>query len=417
MRKLRNARPSRLETHEWHAKRFRMDHVSAVPGRLAALRCNDRGLRSAFRAVTHSSAAHDASYLDVVEIIACTHDTLITALSAVLAKADAARIASERVAAGARTALGVVVLDPVIQRVIAPVDVLFRPSRASTFENSPSATAWLWAHPAASHAIATVLSTNAPSPPTVTVSVLRNELQTLRILGPRAGFVLGAVINRSDTSTKAWDVIRHARSPASSPACAVLTGEMHDPRATFPPKRVQAMATAYADDAGVRALVIASADAFETPVSDSPIWDSRAACTPRGCGVKDSMQTLPFLLLQRPGKHDRGLGAGWDLVVPRGWGRPLWHSLMYANGARALGTLEMKHIALETDQITFPHDFPDSLYANVAFREVEAKLGEKFESRPKSKRVNYQLYRVRSPFYPDFAAVDAPMPVDACPSG
>lgn len=394
-RKLRNARPSRLETHEWHAKRF---HMTQVPGRVVADYCNDRGLRSAYRAFTHSSLAHDASYLDIVQMTAPSNAKIVAALAQVLAPVDVARVATVRVASGTRYLRGAVVHDTNSGRTIAPVDVLFRPSCTSSM-------AWLWVHPAASHAVLDAIRVDSVED--VELTFLSGEVQTMRVYGPRAGFVLGAVVDRCDTPTSAWDVVRHARSPASSPACCVLAGEMLDPRCNFPPKRVRAMAEAASDKDAVRSLVDASFDAFDAVPPVSPIWDAaaREAFAPQAIG-KHSAQHVPFLLLQRPG-CERGLGASWDIVVPRGWGRHLWHSLMYANGARAIGLKEMKHLALETGECIFPYDYPDSLHADGALREVETKMVQQYERRPKSKRVNYAMYRVHSPFYPDLAAIVA----------
>lgn len=42
----------------------------------------------------------------------------------------------------------------------------------------------------------------------------------------------------------------------------------------------------------------------------------------------------------------QGYGAGWDLIVPAGWGMPFWLSIVHA-GARVAGVRERESLLLE----------------------------------------------------------------------
>ncbi len=402
-RALRNGRPNRLMTHEWHAKRFHMTRIPTVD-RIVPDFCNDRGIRSAFKAFSHSSIAHDSSYYDIIAVSSTNSDGVLNSLSQILASHDAARLATIPIIYGMRCARRLVLLDYASKRAIAPIDVLFRPNSGAT------RTCWIWVHPIASDVVLESIQASANSD-MVSVELLRNELQTFRVFGPRAGFVIGSVIQRVDEFDHAWDMIRYARSPATSPACCVIAGEMLDPRRNFPPKRVENMAIAGRDNKTRQTLVNASYTVFSSSPNDSRIWDSsaRSECGPVGSGEQNvdghmRAQHVPFLIIQRPGGK-RGLGAGWDVIVPKSWGRSFWRSLMYANGSRAIGLTELSHLTLETNEVLFPYDFPDSVCAVRAMREIEVAKLEKYNRKPKSKRVNYDLYKIESPYFSDLAAL------------
>lgn len=397
-RALRNGRPSRLETHEWHAKRFRMQAVPGTGGteegeRVVAERCNDRGVRSAFKGMAVGVVAHDASYLDVVRVTG-EAGGVEGVLRSALARQDADRVLAAPVVAGHSCARGLLSVTPA-GRAIAPVDALFRPS-ASGGE------VWLWVHPAASSAVAESLRASGED---VDVSVRRGDVVTIALRGPRAGFILGAVLERADAHGAEWDAVRYARSAACAPAGAVLAGEAVDPRSNFPPKRVREHADASGGKLGELSSP-SSRDMFAAAPIDSRVWDleNLAASDASKGGV--GLATMPFILLNRPAGLSRGLGAGWDIVVPKGWGRPLWLSLMYANGSRVVGLTEWRHFELETGQCVFPDDFPDSLEGDRAMREGARARAEKYYRKPKSKRVDYGLYRVGSPFFADLQGID-----------
>ncbi|XP_028327552.1 ribonucleases P/MRP protein subunit POP1 [Gouania willdenowi] len=101
---------------------------------------------------------------------------------------------------------------------------------------------------------------------------------------------------------------------------------------------------------------------------------------------------VPILLVHQPGKQlgteRTGWGAGWDLLLPKGWGMAFWVPLVY-RGVRVGGlNMSLKH---NQNKATphFPHDYPDCP-AGVRFQdEQEAELLNKLKRRPPAKRPNY----------------------------
>ena len=122
----------------------------------------------------------------------------------------------------------------------------------------------------------------------------------------------------------------------------------------------------------------------------------------------DDESKIPLLLIQNPGVsspvtprgHDPavGRGSGWDIIIPKGWGKAFWLSLVY-RGARCGGIHELENNALEEGSLLYPHDYPDSAGGKKHQLEVEFLSVEKYNRRPPSKRPNFVKLGVVSPFY------------------
>jgi ribonuclease P/MRP protein subunit POP1 len=401
IRRLRAQGPRWLETHIWHAKRFLMDTVAG--GRTVAIAPNDRGLRSGYRAVAHASLAHDASYLDVIEVTAPTRAAVAAALTACMSPEDAARCTVDPVQAGTRRVERVVVVNAAGDA-LAPVNLLWRP------HESQVAQLWLWCHPAGSAAVTAALE--AVGDVGAVVLDASSGLLTFSLIGPRSGAVLNAVLHRVRNGRAEWEAVRHVRSAASLPQGCVLVMDVEDPRASFPPKRCGEGGRV--TTATETSLLDALENGFRT-VQDSPLWcaDLRAAAVARARHTDGTpWADVPVICLQRASSTvDRGGGgefaSGWDLLVPAGWGMAFWMSLMYANGARAAGQRELRHMALETGVPVFPEDYQDAAAGSAAMKATEERAQERFNRRPKAKRVNYVKYRVASPFRVDLDALVA----------
>ncbi|XP_061093098.1 ribonucleases P/MRP protein subunit POP1 isoform X2 [Conger conger] len=110
---------------------------------------------------------------------------------------------------------------------------------------------------------------------------------------------------------------------------------------------------------------------------------------------------VPLLLLQQPGKQlgqEMGSwGAGWDLLLPKGWGMAFWVPLVY-RGVRVGGLQEALKHSQSKGAEHFPHDFPDCP-AGVGFlQEQEARLLDGYKRRPPAKRPNYIKHGCLAPF-------------------
>ncbi|KAM4581467.1 ribonucleases P/MRP protein subunit POP1 [Odontesthes bonariensis] len=110
---------------------------------------------------------------------------------------------------------------------------------------------------------------------------------------------------------------------------------------------------------------------------------------------------VPILLVHQPGKQVgnemSSWGAGWDLLLPKGWGMAFWVPLVY-RGVRIAGlNMSLKHSQNKAAP-HFPHDYPDCP-AGIRFQEEqEDELLDKFKRRPPAKRTNYIKQGCLAPF-------------------
>lgn len=416
LRRLRARSPRWLETHVWHAKRFRMEEMAG--GRVVAMAPNDRGLRSGYRAVAHASLAHDASYLDVVEVTARSRSAIVEALHRCMSIEDAARSSVDPVLAGIRRVERVVILGK-DGNAIAPVNLLWRPESRSEGSDM-AAQMWVWCHPVCSAAVVDAFSSRCEDRHEGDVDVAdagdvnaaiidpSTGLLTFSLIGPRAGAVLSAVLHQVRSAGQELECLRNVRSAASLPRGCVLALDVEDPRASFPPKRTgEGGNLAKAEGA----TLVTLAEGFSS-VRDSDLWSTelrREACDRAHHKDGSKWNDVPIICMQRMSAaewaNDSAFASGWDIVAPAGWGMAFWISFMYANGARAAGQRELRHIALETGISVFPDDYQDTEGGRAVMEPLEKRTEARHARRPPAKRVNYTKYRIASPFRVDLHAL------------
>lgn len=117
---------------------------------------------------------------------------------------------------------------------------------------------------------------------------------------------------------------------------------------------------------------------------------------------------VPILLVRcAVGDHlacdTRPTTAGWNLIVPGGFGMDFWKALVFA-GAREEGLRDWGEKYFEANCPSFPNDFPATpAYDEISQRKAST-LEEAHNRRPPAKRVPYKAYGVDHPFRPPFPA-------------
>eukprot|EP00041_Stephanoeca_diplocostata_P024424 m.618460 g.618460 ORF g.618460 m.618460 type:complete len:834 (-) comp22528_c0_seq12:133-2634(-) len=99
-----------------------------------------------------------------------------------------------------------------------------------------------------------------------------------------------------------------------------------------------------------------------------------------------------------------GYGAGWDLLLPAGWGMAFWLAFVH-HGARAIALRERHTALLEMGVPVFPRDFPDTEAYRAAAEESACTASDKHKRQPRKCRVNYDVLHVPSPFKTDWKAL------------
>lgn len=395
-RRLRSKKPSCLETHIWHAKRF---HMTTLGERKAADWCNDRGFRSCYRAATRASLLHDESYLTMLELHPASTDALKQFLRQHLSPEDTRRACIDPATTGTRFVHDLVLLDA-SGGAVTPMDLLWRAEEGTSQSTEPGQellpSAWVWIRPEAA-----TIGEEIFLPMGATLAKL--PMNRFLVLGPRAGAVIGGLlrsrprgVSEPNMSEMPLAIASLATSHSSRcvPRGAVVAGDIPDPRATFPPKTMAAAAADVGKDFGNAK--------FDKYTAISPLWmyetrknlHQQAA---KGLSAQDLRTTpgvqVPFMVIQQS-----VLRGGFLLLVPPGWGMPFWLSLAYATGARAAGVLEMGKLRRESRLLVFPNDFPDTIAGATVLEEMSITAREVYEKKPPGKRVNYAIHRVENPF-------------------
>uniref|UniRef100_A0A914CCF8 Ribonucleases P/MRP protein subunit POP1 n=1 Tax=Acrobeloides nanus TaxID=290746 RepID=A0A914CCF8_9BILA len=116
--------------------------------------------------------------------------------------------------------------------------------------------------------------------------------------------------------------------------------------------------------------------------------------------LKSTPFKIPLLIvvrnISRKGSTST-LSSGVDLILPAGTGVDFWVALHMA-GARAIGLRDRMALMFESDRLNFPADIPDSKAGKQYIVQEKKSLEEKHRKRPHNRQVRYELIRVKFPF-------------------
>ncbi|KAM9353021.1 ribonucleases P/MRP protein subunit POP1 [Symphorus nematophorus] len=286
----------------------------------------------------------------------------------------------------------------------------------------------------------------------IIINDLTMEIVRYRLIGPQSHSVLAETleaatgcdeINKSHPSPLWWPehcedenkmnlhqqqadvyhLLKGIYSTGELPSGTVLGLTVDDPRLTLPTKKVKALPCVKqaqdVDEEKRRELMLRG---VPEPCCQSYLWEQsvrdnvtdnkiseqelnrmRSEMLVPGSRLSPTppQGRIPILLVHQPGKqvgHEMSSwGAGWDLLLPKGWGMAFWVPLVY-RGVRIGGlNMSLKH-SQNKGAPHFPHDYPDCP-AGVHFQEEqEAELLDKFKRRPPAKRTNYIKHGCLAPF-------------------
>ncbi|XP_042346265.1 ribonucleases P/MRP protein subunit POP1 isoform X2 [Plectropomus leopardus] len=286
----------------------------------------------------------------------------------------------------------------------------------------------------------------------IVINDLTMEIVRYRLIGPHSHSVLAETLeaatdcdemDKSQPSPLWWpehckdeskmnlhqkqaDVFHNLKgiySTAELPSGTVLGLTVDDPRLTLPTKKVKALPCVQqaqeVDKEKRRELMLRGVpepccqsflweqsvrdNVTDNKISEQELNRRRSEVLVPGSQLSPTplQGRVPILLVHQPGKqvgHEMSnWGAGWDLLLPKGWGMAFWIPLVY-RGVRIGGlNMSLKH-SQNKGAPHFPHDFPDCP-GGVRFQEEqEAELLDKFKRRPPAKRTNYIKHGCLAPF-------------------
>ncbi|CAL1531102.1 unnamed protein product [Lymnaea stagnalis] len=346
-----------LETHIWHAKRFKM--VEKWGYRLA-LHPNDKSNRACYRAVTNNcliQARLDVSFEQYLEISG-PREQIIAGLSHLTCEKTGLTFAARMTSLGTRQGtLTIYTYDSYPYGAIGPVTYLWKASSSSIDASCPS-TIWICSHVAyysqilnevnkcfnpnsllcQDDSVVKTMNGHVTKNPDVVITSLKDSLVKLRLHGPAANLVLAETLKPSKLTnpvppawwrnyyscedhlhallqqTSLWDKLMKCHSAGEAPPDCVFGLTVGDPRLLLPPKRSKVSVKP-----GEGCL---PSDVFTEQVASSPIWDSEIRLnvktskiseqklndlksrhivpgSPLDLGEKES--AIPILLIQRAG--------------------------------------------------------------------------------------------------------------------
>ncbi|XP_035528220.1 ribonucleases P/MRP protein subunit POP1 isoform X1 [Morone saxatilis] len=286
----------------------------------------------------------------------------------------------------------------------------------------------------------------------IVINDLTMEIVRYRLIGPQSHSVLAETLeaatdcdemNKSQPSSLWWPehckdeskmnlhqqqadvyhILKGIYSTGELPPGTVLGLTVDDPRLTLPTKKVKALPCVKqaqeVDEEKRKELMLRGVpehccqsylweqsvrdNVTDNKISEQELNRMRSEVLVPGSRLSPTplQGRVPILLVHQPGKqvgHEMSSwGAGWDLLLPKGWGMAFWVPLVY-RGVRIGGlNMSLKH-SQNKGAPHFPHDYPDCP-AGVHFQEEqETELLDKFKRRPPAKRTNYIKHGCLAPF-------------------
>lgn len=274
----------------------------------------------------------------------------------------------------------------------------------------------------------------------ITMSLLKDTLNRFRLTGPLSQALVTEAFRPIDLSKRTlmdwslkyykdsknsicnkqyefWEKMKNVSHPAQLPRHFIYSSIVVDPRFTLPTCRKKA-------EGSITEFESQSILSTEAELSFSPLWSSEirdeVTCTKLSAqqlndkrseklvpGLEielsetnfHNLPAIPILLIQNPGENNDikplGYGGGWDIIVPCGYGHPVWLALSL-HGGRAGGLKESMSVLREQGLLAFP---PDTAAGELEDESKRTEDTEKYFALPPAKRLNYIKIGIPTPFY------------------
>ncbi|OCF38687.1 hypothetical protein I317_07538 [Kwoniella heveanensis CBS 569] len=430
-----------LSTHIWHSKRY---HMKNLWGYRLPLTPTLKSFRPAYRAGRRKVIGFDTSYHGIIELEGKRDEIL-----ALLSRISTGSFAGTKYEDGSRVAnITLYHFDTFPTGLIGPAEIIWQTTDA---ESKSSAVRpkrlWIRIHPSIykevwddlKNAVSQIRqgsadqSTSSATFSTLQIQDLRGEINSLDLVGPRAGKTLRRVLRicRSDQPVKRqfFQRLRELEDPAQLPEGMIVGMNIHDPRLNFPPPKLAPSEPSET----VEEIVRSDHQEPSSELARSGLWDSdvredltKAAYTKYQLDARrhriglpgtklrplPSDDRLPIVIYQRgtynPSQPAEGF-YGFTILLPSGpWAQYLLSSLVYSN-VLVGGLREQRAQHREAGIPSFPEHYGQVCKAG---REWEKMVGDReketWDRKPPGKRPEYPAMGIKSPFVPDWAEIMSP---------
>ncbi|XP_049850928.1 ribonucleases P/MRP protein subunit POP1-like [Schistocerca gregaria] len=378
-----------LETHLWHAKRFKMGRHGKY---VIPLKSSSRSRRAAYRDSKSHSVIWDSSFFQLLSVRG-TEQNLASLFSSLNVNSEAVLASHKfyhRVAFYRKSTSNSNLWVP-----IAPVFLHGRrlPSQCLEF--------WIWVDALALEDVKDAILQNATN---IDLSDFVEQWNRYELIGPQSSRILQKILSPVlPESVQLWQKLLSGR-PSSAPNNVCLICQVRDPRLLSPSDPPPP------SNSGLLSLQ----ELFQHPLwqlhDSAPTWDVDRLALEGLCRLKehqinarnktnqDVLSSSCWTVLARlPPENRERVQDAWVLHVPKTWGLVFWKCCVL-NGCRPIGYDERLDLMLSSDQLRFPHDYPGTPAHEVYQKNLGEKLNMAWLSKPPAKRVNYAKLSVSSPF-------------------
>jgi len=440
----RSRQHSWLETHMWHAKRFKMMDKW---GYRLPMRPSGKSFRALFRASAKSCLLQDKSYNEVIEIIG-RRDDIVEGFGRITStdccggiswnsdKCMSTRYYSEET---------IFVHDAYPYKVIGPARfiwtrdgetdqcklfLIIHPSICEqllkelsiVFGNSDNLLDVDSSRPL--HNDQTKRCSELADAKNTDNDMIRSEKESERVVvichkldfvllsltGPLSAQLLQNVLrldskagetDRNENNTCGWNYCN-----PSEEGCKVYNISVEDPRFHLPHKKRNPFTTTLDDGSAEKAVGEKVSGIWEKSVreavkkaklTDHQINKMRQQQLVPASHLPSSSPQIPMVIMERAAEGKDAYGSGFDVLLPSGWGMPFWIALVY-QGAHVGGVEADENIAFERMSPHFPTHYPDTIQYQEQARVLLKERSEKHSSHPPNKRINYGKLGFRNPF-------------------
>lgn len=344
-----------LETHVWHAKRFKMIDIW---GYRLPLQSNQKAIKFCYRSAQKYCLFSDLSFMQCWEI----HASNILEVGKLF---------------GITSMLNGVLMNGHLSHnssLICPMELLWNESKSML---------WLWTHPSCNDQVQLAFKNIQESHSDFQFENIASQLNRFSLIGPLKQRILGNVLQNYQ-QLKPGDVLN-------------LT--VNDPRFLFPQKRISPE----------------DSSPFELGRSESSskLWnkayrDNQVRISDAEMNKRRSENPIPGSKLQ-PLSSDSSIDvilmattkssicSSWDILIPQSRGMDFWLSFIFS-GCKPAGLEEMNKNSFEGGERTFPQDYPGTEAYQSWMQEWCRKEQELWSKKPPAKRCNYEKLGILNPF-------------------
>ncbi|CAB3402182.1 unnamed protein product [Caenorhabditis bovis] len=409
-----------LETHIWHAKRFR---IVQKWGFKIADRSYQRGYRSILRDANSHCAIRDHSYLTCIIISGSDEQKIIENLNKLCNSKCGSTFASKHALTGK--------FECSIQ--------LFRPNQYPKGFIGPARFQWLveesaseskiclWVHPSVNSEVFEILKDVfevekkefttkeeeesielLESPQNINIQIIASSFNRFRLYGPLALRKLSSAIILSDDTRfekhhKTWKtVVNCQRSLEMLMPGTVFSLSIEDPRISFHRKKI----------GSAKCGINSFPEEFDLEQPCTSIYDAEERKKARNNrlssadfekqqsekieGLKTTPAKIPCLVIFR--NSNQGVLDGIEILIPQSFGKDFWVSLQ-RQGVRASGLRDDISGHLEARKLCFPNDSLDSKAGQTHESEMMAEIMKKYNARPHNRRTKFwSALSIKYPF-------------------